>query len=296
MNKTDSQAFYTDLEAQFVRWARSEENIRAAFVVGSRARQEHGADEWSDLDIILFARNPEDYLDRLDWIEAFHPIWLTLQQKTVAGDPERLVIFAGGYQTDFVIQTTAVLQGIPQMLASGNLPDTIRRGTRVLLDKDGDLAQMPPPSPIPARRPPSPEEFAGFVEHFWFYALYIAKQLGRGDLLSFQGGLHGLRWMLVDLMDWHSRARCGWDLDTWHAGRFLQTWADPQTYAELALTYPPFDQAASWKALLAALQLFRRLEQETASALGMDAPRAVEDEVWAFFQALYQEHGAPVAE
>lgn len=35
---------YAALEARFVEWARSEDGIRAAVVIGSRARTDHPAD------------------------------------------------------------------------------------------------------------------------------------------------------------------------------------------------------------------------------------------------------------
>ena len=45
--------YYENLEKNFVSWAQAKEDIRAAFMVGSRARSDHPADEWSDMDIIL---------------------------------------------------------------------------------------------------------------------------------------------------------------------------------------------------------------------------------------------------
>ena len=40
------------------------------------------------------------------------------------------------------------------MITSGAIPDTVRRGTRVLVDKDGALTQLPPPACLPAQPPP----------------------------------------------------------------------------------------------------------------------------------------------
>jgi aminoglycoside 6-adenylyltransferase len=90
------------IEAAFTTWAQANDEIRAAFVVGSQARIDHPADEWADLDIIMFARNVERYQDTTDWIEALAPVWIAIVGRTVAGDPERLVLFEGGVQVDFV--------------------------------------------------------------------------------------------------------------------------------------------------------------------------------------------------
>ena len=99
------------LEAVFVAWAHANDDIRAAFVVGSRARTDHPADEWADLDMIMFARNVERYRDAVEWIEALAPVWIAIAGRTVDGDSERLVLFEGGIQVGFVFHSSDVLQG-----------------------------------------------------------------------------------------------------------------------------------------------------------------------------------------
>ncbi len=49
---------YERLLQQFTEWARSQADIQAAFVVGSRARLNSPANEWSDLDITVFVTQP----------------------------------------------------------------------------------------------------------------------------------------------------------------------------------------------------------------------------------------------
>ena len=52
---------YERLIERFVQWAQTDDNIRAAIVIGSRARVDHPADEWSDLDILILANDPAPY-------------------------------------------------------------------------------------------------------------------------------------------------------------------------------------------------------------------------------------------
>ena len=42
---------YAILIESFTTWAAYEDNVRTAVIIGSRARSDHPADEWSDLDI-----------------------------------------------------------------------------------------------------------------------------------------------------------------------------------------------------------------------------------------------------
>ncbi len=53
---------YEELIARFTNWAQAEENIRAAFIFGSRARRDHPADEWADLDLLFLAEKPQIYV------------------------------------------------------------------------------------------------------------------------------------------------------------------------------------------------------------------------------------------
>lgn len=44
---------YNRLIENLVSWAQAQDDIRAAILIGSRARSDHPADEWSDLDVLL---------------------------------------------------------------------------------------------------------------------------------------------------------------------------------------------------------------------------------------------------
>ena len=57
-----SQPSMEQLEQRFAAWAQTQPDIRAAFVVGSRARTDHPADQWSDLDIMVVTTRPERLL------------------------------------------------------------------------------------------------------------------------------------------------------------------------------------------------------------------------------------------
>ena len=137
------------IEQRFCAWAQAENNLRVAFIVGSRARRDHPADAWSDLDLILFFRDAEvnHYIHDIKWQEQFAPVWLSTPGRTVAGEPERLVLYAGGVQVDFVFHPASDLAGARAMIESGNLPDTLHRGTRILVDKDGMIPELPDPRP-----------------------------------------------------------------------------------------------------------------------------------------------------
>lgn len=93
---------YEQLIERFVKWAQNEQNIRAAIVIGSRARVDHPADEWSDLDIVIIATDPKRYWATANWIENIGNPWLTfVEQAAGGGGMERRVLFEGGLDVDF---------------------------------------------------------------------------------------------------------------------------------------------------------------------------------------------------
>ena len=65
------------IEPRFVDWAAQQDDLRAAFIVGSQARRDHPADPFSDLDIILFVRDVEVRYQDASWLQEIAPLWLS---------------------------------------------------------------------------------------------------------------------------------------------------------------------------------------------------------------------------
>jgi aminoglycoside 6-adenylyltransferase len=112
-----------------------------------------------------------------------------------------------------------------------------RRGARVIVDKDALAERLlgSLPATAPATAPPSADDFAACVGHFWFVAVWMAKHLRRGELWRTLGasGQGELMPALLRMIEWHTHAERGWDLDTWEDGRFIEEWADQRVLTEL---------------------------------------------------------------
>jgi aminoglycoside 6-adenylyltransferase len=65
-NKPNIDRSYERLVERFVKWAETCSDIRTAVIVGSRARVDHPADEWADLDIMVITADPERYISTSD--------------------------------------------------------------------------------------------------------------------------------------------------------------------------------------------------------------------------------------
>ncbi len=151
---TESQRTYDALLDRFVTWASARRDIRAAAIIGSRARADHPADEWSDIDIVLVATHPDRYLQDANWLKHIGNPWLTCAAR-VEGQTFRAAWFESEAKLDFIIVSSrsmrvaaAVLRlvtrfpGLKRFLPKtlsyqlATFSETISRGMRVLIDKE----------------------------------------------------------------------------------------------------------------------------------------------------------------
>lgn len=277
---------YDALIEQVAAWAETQSNIRAVLIVGSRARTEHPADAWSDLDLVVFATDPQVYLDDASWPAHFGEVWLTfLEETAVGGGVERRVLYRDGLDVDFSIFPVSQLE---QLLA-GEAAAVLARGVRVVLDKDGQAQHLIAAAPAsPAMRElPTRAAFLQDVQDFWYHAVWIAKKLRRGEVWTAVRCCNGLLPAhLLQMIEWQARAAKGAAHDTWHQGRFLEEWADPHALAELRGVLTHYDAEDTWRALSAVMDLYRRLTHEVAVKLDYPVPAAAEEHATALVQQL----------
>lgn len=289
MNSTT--AAYGELIDRFIRWVQAEENIRAAFVFGSRARHDHPADEWSDLDLFFLAERPQTYSVETDWLLHMGEPWASFVERTPDGGFERRVLFEGGLDVDFIPESAASFR---KMLAEGFPPileDIFRRGFRVLVDKDGIFEQISAVqggTTVPAAA--SEIDYLNSVNDFWFHTVWTAKHLRRGELWWAKSCCDVyLKNLLLQMLEQHARASRGLFLDTWMRGRFMEEWADPRALEALPQIFAHYETNDIWRALLMTMDLFRWLAVETAEILSYEYPTYGDERCSELVQQLYSE-------
>ncbi len=251
-------------------WAWQRSDVRAVVVVGSQARADTPADQWSDIDLVLVVDDPTPYLASAEWLSAFGRPLLSFVEPTAVGPfEERRVLFESGLEVDFALLPVAAARRMaedPEGMA------VLRRGFRVLVDTLGlaadlrDSAARPWPPDLPDQA-----AFDQLTHDFWYHLVWAAKKLRRGELwIATQTCNCYLKGLLVTLLGWRTRAAEPL-ADTWHGGRFLERWADPHTLQELRHAYAGYDaDAVGARALEATAELFGRLERECAERLGLE--------------------------
>ncbi len=282
----DYEAFEDRVES----WADDRPDVRLVVVFGSRAREDRPADGWSDIDFALVSTAAERYVRDDDWLgELGSPLVSCTEDAPVGGFSERHVIFDGGLEVDFVAVPSEEVT--PLGTAPDEVFEVLAHGYRVLVDKD-DLA-----SALSSRVDdvaddelgvslPGDDAFVETVHRCLYRAVWIAKKLRRGELWTAMHALDGRlkQESLLPMLAWHARGVHG--NHAWHAGRFLEEWADPRAIDELPETVADYDPSDCWRALFATLDLFQWLSRETAAAADYEYPTTAVEQVAALIDDL----------
>ena len=270
---------YERLIERFVAWIHTQPGIYAAMVVGSRARADHPPDEWSDLDIVMGVADPEPYLTDADWLKNMGDARITFVEPTVDGGSERRALFSGGLDVDFAVIPYDKLKlmiehGVPPAIAG-----MLRRGVRVLLDREGLATRLSWSDGSPT--PPSSASQAEFIElisDFWYHAVLTAKKLRRGELWYAKACADGyMKRQLLKMIEWHARTIDREGRDTWHDGRFMEHWADLRVLEGLRPAFAHYGRDDIGRALLATMDLFRWVAKEVAERKAFAYPMAADE-------------------
>jgi aminoglycoside 6-adenylyltransferase len=236
-----------------IEWAQADENIRAVVLTGSMARGVEHTDEWSDLDVELYAVDPARLLDDDSWYGTFGTV-LAVEALPNAGDhPTRLLYLVDG-KIDFTVAPVSSI-GARRYV----------RPFRVLVDKDETAANLALQSASSAG-PPSAADVLRCMNHFYAAALMAAKAIVRGELWAATIRDRDLKAELLSMIEWDHKARYGWAYDTWYDGKYLATWADKDVQDGLANCWARFDPSDMTRALVANLDLFDEVARRVSSA------------------------------
>jgi aminoglycoside 6-adenylyltransferase len=308
MNPFPPSTFTPELETLFflVRWGESQPLVRAMILTSTRAIPGASSDAFSDYDVVLALSDVRPFAEDRLWLEAFGHV-LVMWQDPLESDEGRLhsgnvVQFESGLKIDFTLVEPGYfaslkaqelpllqMQDVPALQNVFELPTELDAGYRVLLDKDGLTAGLPPPTYrayIP--HPPTQVEYMDMVEGGLLDATYVAKYLRRNDRLAAQHIFENYlkQEHLIPLLVWHYEIDHGWEVTPRLYGRRMQQYLRPDLWAGLERTYCGLGLQESWRALFNALELARKAAREVGERLGFAYPEDMFQRALAYLQEV----------
>ena len=255
----------------FLRWGEACNNLYAALLIGSQVRQDHQADEYSDLDIVMIVDDPAYFLMSDHWLKEIGDFHVSFVEDTIGGGKERRVLFDDALDVDFVMLPLSK----DNMLDDGEAITILERGYHILIDKIGLKGKITPLNA--ARRSVvmlTEQEFINIVNDFWYHSVWTLKKLKRGELWTAKFCMDSyMKWKILSIVECHARAIHGMDYHIWHNGRFLEEWAEEWIVEKLSICFSRYNKEDIKIALQSTMNLFREIAIEVAEKLHFQYPK-----------------------
>lgn len=251
-----------------IKYGQTSELIKAEVLIGSQARQFNLADEYSDIDIIVFVTDIDYFINSDEWINYLGKHYISFVEKTVAGGMERRIIFENYLDVDLIFLNAEDLNRMYEV------SEIVSRAYKILLDKGGftniiqDAAKA-----LKVFSKPSEKEFQNLINEFWFHVIWAGKKVKRGELWVAINCVNGyMKAILLKMIEYYSHALHGENYETWHNGRFIEQWAESWVVNEFHNIYAKYADKDIITALTATMVLFRKLSVETGNKWNYQYP------------------------
>lgn len=237
-----------------------EENIRAAYIEGSRTNPNVPKDIFQDYDIVYVVTSTKPFREDREWINRFGKI-LYMQY------PDDNVFYPSdaenyyGWQIQFADGNRMDLHVCTREYALEHL-----ELYRILVDKDGI---MPPPRETTDKRywvkEPTEIEFQCTCSEFWWCMNNVAKGLWRNeipyalDVINFV-----LRPQLKRLLEWKIGIENNFSVNVGKSGKYMKKYLREEMYRQFLATYSIAEIESIWDSVFEMCDLF----QSTAVELG----------------------------
>lgn len=263
---------FSEIKNKLLALAQTDERIQCVIIIGSSVRETTKADDYSDLDLVIATQAPALWLYG-DCPAMLGDIRISFVEPTLGGAMERRILYDGSLDVDLIIFTP---EQFTNAIMSGTASEVMNRGYCILLDRGGYRAMLAEhiSSEIHAEQMRE-DDFQNIVSDFFFHSVWAEKKLRRGEFWSAKMCIDGyLKQLLQRMIAQYSGTK--YACDTWHSGRFLDSWAAPAITQALSTCFAHYERNDMHASLLQTHALFRTLAKETANLLGYPYPQEAE--------------------
>lgn len=258
--RTERQVYDTILK-----FAQSDERIRAVTLEGSRTNENIVPDEFQDYDITFFVTEAESFTADDAWLDVFG-------KRLILQKPEDMELFAAeerGYSYLMLFEDDVKIDLTLLTLDLLEEYFTWDKLVKVLLDKDHRIGKPPVPTDIDYHlQHPTARMFDDCCNEFWNTVPYVVKGLCRKEILFAIDHLNEVvRKELLRMISWKVGMEHGFDFSLGKNDKFLQRYITEELWSGLMSTYRMDSYESMWESLEKCMSLFREVSAETAQRL-----------------------------
>ncbi len=264
---------YLAIKNRILDIANADKGIKAIIAIGSSTRSEVKADEYSDLDLLIAADDPESWLYG-NMPEQLGDLKISFIEPSLGGAAERRVLYYNALDVDMIVFTP---EQLTKAIKDGVAGWVCNRGYSVLYDtmdfegllaenvtheiKHGGLTQA---------------EYINVVNDFCFHTVWASKKILRGELWTAKMCIDAyLKNHLLKMIEMY--CVCKYNADVWHDGRFLDRWADDKVKEALPKCFAHYDKGDMISALFETKALFTELARSVAEIRCFNYPEIAVD-------------------
>ncbi len=243
-------------------FARADDRVRIVAMNGSRADPHARRDIFQDYDIACFVTEVEPFRDEKPILSHFGPAILIQKPEEHAWPPP---VGDGRYNYNMLLADGNRID--LSFFALEQLAERITDSlTRLLLDKDGLVPDLPPPSARDSfTRPPTRKLYEDCCNEFFFgLGAHVPKTIWRRQLPLFKHYVEiVLRRPLLLMFAWEIAGRSDFEISIGKGGKHLRHHLDPDSWGDYERTHTGADWDQAWESLF----IFHRLFKQSAGAV-----------------------------
>jgi aminoglycoside 6-adenylyltransferase len=263
-------------------WATQNKHIYCVIITGSQAREYRKADEYSDIDVVVFCKNRHWFDHNPEWMSEISKPVSYYTDKVLMNQLGNKIFFYNGVGVDIVfldkrmsywaylyarmknhnIFLKLIPRGLRKLMedAIHAFSYSVHRGFFCIVDKNNYSKKLQYlEEAFRFRRDMffDMKRVNFIVNKFWHHSYLMAIKLYRGDLLSARIECdNGMKICLLNLIELYTKSINGKDFDTMHNGRGISEWGNPAFTSRFQYIFGHYDFADSWRSLEATMDLF----------------------------------------
>lgn len=266
--------------------AQNDDMIRAVTMCGSRMNTNAPRDEYQDYDIIYVVRDVTSFTCDHGWIKEFgNPIMVQMPEQYEGSFSDGryiyLILFDDGNRIDLSLIPVDKLNEI-------YAPDSLEK---VLLDKDGVMPELQPPSDRDYHiKCPTKKLYDGYCNNFWWILQNVAKGIIR-DELGYAMCMFGYsRDCLENMLAWYIAKDIGFEVSAGKCCKYFKRYLDEDIYNMYCSTYSDSDYKNMWNSMLIMCNLFSKVAKDVANHFDYEYMIDDEKKMMKYIKRIKQEY------